>query len=260
MKAKDFLYEIRLKDFVSKDPANCIDRIFIGREDKEVKKAAICMTTTVDVLRAAVEWGADIIVSHEPTFHGDNEDIGDYAPYAFKRKTIKENDLAVCRWHDSPHYGKIDYVSNALIKRVNWKGTFDGLFTFVFDEPRSPLQIAKDIRDAMNIKHPRIAGRRDGPVKKVSIQLGQRGDVPYLALLENDVDLIIGGEVCEWEQIEPIRDMAQIGMQKTAIILGHVVSERYVMQDLADYINENVAGVEAKYIDCGDIYTDIEDQ
>lgn len=259
MLAKDFLSEILLKDFIYKDKSKCIDRIFTGREDKEVKKAVTCMVVTPDVLRAAVEWGADIIVSHEPTFHGDNEDIGDFAPYAFKRKTIKENDLAVCRWHDSPHYGKTDYVSNALIKRVGWEGKFDGRFTFVFNEPRSPLQIAKDIRDAMNIKHPRIAGRRDGDVRKVSIQLGQRGDVPYLALLENDVDLIIGGEVCEWEQIEPIRDMAQIGMQKSAIILGHVVSERYVMQDLADYINENVVGVEAKYIDCGDIYGYIEE-
>lgn len=261
VKAYEFVERIRLQDFIYKDKRNCIDHIFTGRADKEVTRAATCMVITPDVLRAAAAWGADIIVTHEPTFHNDNEDIGNFAPYAFKRELLARKDIAVCRWHDSPHYGKIDYVSNALVKRMGWKGSFDGRFTFIFDEPSSPLQIAKDIRDKMHIKHPRIAGRRDGEVKKVSLQLGQRGDVPYLALLENDVDLIIGGEVCEWEQIEPIRDMAQIGMQKTAIILGHVVSERDVMQDLADYINDTLQaeGVSARYFDCGDIYSDIED-
>lgn len=260
MKAWEFAEKILLQDFVDKDKRLCIDRIFTGRMDKEVHKAATCMVITPDVLRAAAEWGADIIVTHEPTFHNDNEDIGDYPPYAFKKELLARADIAVCRWHDSPHYGRTDYVSAALIKRMGWRGAFDGKVTFVLEKAAAPLQIAEDIRDRMNIRQPRIAGRRDGKVKKISIQLGQRGKNPYLAMLENDVDLIIGGEACEWESIEPIRDMAQIGMQKTAIIIGHAVSERYVMYDLAEYINKNFAeeNITARYFDCGDIYSYIE--
>lgn len=259
MNAKEFLTKIMLKDFIDKDKSLCIDRIFIGNEDKDVEKVATCMVITPDVLRAVVKWGADIIVTHEPTFHRDNEEIWDFPPYAFKLELLEKYDIPVCRWHDSPHYGKTDYVSASFIKKMNWKGTFDGKFTFVFDTPVTPLEVAEDIREKMNIRQPRIAGRRDGEVKKISIQLGQRGPKPYLAMLENDVNLIIGGEVCEWESVEPIRDMAQVGMQKTAIVLGHAASERYVMQDLADYINHSIDGVLAKYFECGDIYSYIEE-
>ena len=88
MKASEFVERIRLQDFIYKDKRNCIDHIFTGREDKEVSRAATCMVITPDVLRAAAAWGADIIVTHEPTFHNDNEDIGNFAPYAFKRELL----------------------------------------------------------------------------------------------------------------------------------------------------------------------------
>ena len=90
---------------------------------------------------------------------------------------------------------------------------------------------AADIRDKINLKHPRIVGRRDGIVKKMSIQLGARGSTPYFEMLENDVDLALCGEFCEWSDAEPIRDMAQIGMQKTVIVLGHAGSEKDAMEE-----------------------------
>ena len=143
---------------------------------------------------------------------------------------------------------------------MNWKGKFDGQFVFEFDEPITPLQIAKDLRDNINIRHPRIVGRRDGEVKKISLQTGQRAISTYEDMLKNDIDLIISGETCEWYCCEPIRDMAQVGMQKTILLIGHVGSERYAMCDLADKINTEFSneGIEARYFDCGELYTYID--
>ena len=259
MKASTFVRQIFLTEYV--DKGHTVDRIIAGREDKEVSKVATCMVITPDVLRQAEEWGADLIVTHEPTFHKDDESMSGYLPYEFKKEVLKRADITVCRWHDSPHYGNVDLVSAALINRMDWKGTFDGKFTFIFDESITPLQIAKDIRDKINLKQPRIVGRRDGDVKKVTIQLGARGSGPYLAMLENDVDLALCGEFSEWYDAEPIRDMAQVGMQKTVIILGHAGSEKDAMCDLADYINKNFSndGITAKYFDCGELYSYIEE-
>lgn len=258
MKACEFVRKIFLTEYV--DKGHSVDRIITDNAEREVEKVATCMVITPDVLRAAAEWGAHLIVTHEPTYGNDAEDCVDAKPYAFKRELLEKYDIAVCRWHDSPHYGNVDDVSAALVKRMNWKGRFDGTFLFEFDEPRSPLQIACDICDKMHIKHPRIVGARDGEVKKVSIQLGQRASAPYENMLHNDVDLLISGETCEWYCCEPIRDMAQVGMQKTIILIGHAGSERDAMSDLAERINCEFAQdhIVAKYFDCGELYSYID--
>ena len=258
MKAKEFVRKIFLTSYV--DKGSSVDRIIFGREDKEVTKVASCMVITPEVLQNACAWGADLIVTHEPTFHDDKEEaVG--IPYTYKREVLTKNDITVCRWHDTPHYGDADYVSAALVDRMDWGGTFDGKFTFIFDEPRSPLQIAKDIRDKIGIKQPRIVGKRDGEVKKITIQLGQRGSNPYLAMLDSDIDLALSGELCEWHAAEPIRDMAQLGMQKSIIILGHAGSEKDAMFDLSEYINRTfkTEGITAKFFDCGELYSYIEE-
>lgn len=252
MIAKEFVRKIFFNEYI--DKGHSVDRIFYGDENRDVKKVVTCMVPTPKVLLEAERLGADMIVTHEPTFLTDKEDAELVASYAFKKEILDRTGMLVCRWHDSPHYSDTDYVSLTIVKRMEWKGKFDGQFIFEFDEPVSPLQIAQDFASKMNIKHPRVVGRLDGLVKKVNIQAGQRAVGSYLDMLKNDVDLTISGETCEWYCCEAVRDMAEIGMQKTIIILGHVGSERYVMQDLANGINDRVEGVEAYYIDCGELY------
>lgn len=258
MKANVFLRKIFLTEYT--DKGHTVDRIIAGNGEKEITRVATCMVITPSVLRAAAEWGADLVVAHEPTFFKDEEEFRPHAPYIMKRDLIAERDMVVCRWHDSPHYGDVDYVSLAFINRMGWKGSFDGKFIFIFDEPRSPLDIAKDIRDRIGIKHPRIIGRRDGEVRKVSVQLGQRSSATFLEMLSNDVDLAVAGEICEWLCGEPVRDMSEIGMQKSLILLGHVGSERDAMADLADRINSDFSGegITARYFDCGELYSYID--
>lgn len=258
MKASEFVRKIFLTEYV--DKGHSVDRIFTDNIDREVGKVATCMVITPDVLRNAAEWGANLIVTHEPTYCKDAETYIDAKPYAFKKELLEKYNIAVCRWHDTPHYGDVDDVNAAIINRMNWKGRFDGKFIFEFDEPVSPLQIARDLRDNIDIKHPRIVGRRDGWVKKLSLQTGQRALKTYEEMLTSDIDLIISGETCEWYCCEPIRDMAQVGMQKTIILIGHVGSERNAMADLSDKINEKFSedGIEAKYFDCGELYSYID--
>ncbi len=255
MKAREIADRILLHEYV--DLGKTVDRIFTGDGDREVTRVATCMVITPSVLRAALAWGAEMIITHEPTFRGDSEEYVDAAPYRYKRELLEKNGIVVLRWHDSPHYGDIDYVSRALIKRMRWNGEFDGKFVFTFNEPKSPLEIAKDIRAGFGIKEPRIIGRRDGEVKKVGIQLGQRAMSVFTDMLHNDIDLTIAGEMCEWYCGEPIRDMAEIGMQKSIIVLGHAGSEKDAMADLADRINSEmgVDGITAAYFDCGELYS-----
>ena len=66
---------------------------------------------------------------------------------------------------------------------------------------------------------------------------------------------VIGGELCEWADAEHVRDAAQFGEQKTLLILGHAGSEKSAMEALARSIDGKYDGAEARYFDCGELYT-----
>lgn len=235
------------------------DKIVVGDGEKEVEKIVVCMVITPFVISEAKRQGADMIITHEPTFlHGDDE--CDLPFYEKKRQLLAELGVTVMRWHDSTHYGGVDLVSKSLVDRLGLAGDFDGNMTLCLENPITPSELAKRIGEALNIKHPRIVGRLDGLVKKIGLYLGARGDKPYHDMLQNDIELAVSGELSEWHAAEAVRDMAQMGMQKSIIILGHAGSEKEAMRDLADDINLRFAcdGLKAFYIDCGELYSYID--
>ncbi len=254
------IYEI-MEDIIGREFLEardwCVDGLKYGDPDREVTKVATCLTATPDVIRGATEWGAQLIVTHEPTFGSHLDDERDTEISLAKMKLLDEGNIAVYRWHDSTHFRAGDKIGESFIAHLGWKGTFNGDMDFVLDEPKTPLQIAREITEKIGVKHPRIVGRRDGMVTRLNLCLGARGSDPYKALRTDDHEVAIAGEVCEWYDGEPIRDLAQMGAQKTLIILGHAGSERDGMEDLATRINAEYAehGISAKYFDCGELYT-----
>lgn len=230
------------------------DKIVMGDRLKEIKKVAVCMVITPFVIAEAKRQSADMIITHEPTFMHGNDQC-DIPFYEKKRQLINETGAVVMRWHDSTHFGDIDLVSKSLVDRLGLDGDFDGKLTFELKEAVTPLELAKKIGHVLNIKHPRIVGKRDGSAKKIGLYLGARGDKLYHDMLENDIDVAVSGELCEWHAAEPVRDMAQIGMQKSIIILGHAGSEKEAMRDLADSINSRFKDVNAFYIESGELYS-----
>ena len=245
-----------VKDFVKEIKA---DRIILGDIEKPIKKVATCMVITPEVFNKIREWGADIIVTHEPTFLNGNDEC-DLPFYTAKKQMIEESGMVVCRWHDAAHFGKEDLVHKTFVQRLGLEGEFDGKFLLELKDLHSPLEIAKQIRKKFNIKQPRIVGCRDGQVQKIGLCLGARGSEPFHDMISNDIDLLIAGELSEWHCAEPVRDMAQMGMQKSIIILGHAASEMDAMDDFAKYINNTFLkdGITAKYFECGEIYSYID--
>lgn len=233
------------------------DKIIMGDREKEVEKIAVCMVITPFVIAEAKRQGADMIITHEPTFLHGNEEC-ELPFYEKKRRLLRETGAVVMRWHDSTHFSDVDLVSKALVDRLGLKGDFDGNMTFCLNNAITPSELAKIIGEVLNVKHPRIVGRLDGAVKKIGLYLGARGDKPYHDMLQNDIEVAVSGELSEWHAAEPVRDMAQMGMQKSIIILGHAASEKEAMRDLAVNLNSRFDDIDAFYIECGELYSYID--
>jgi hypothetical protein len=69
-----------------------------------------------------------------------------------------------------------------------------------------------------------------------------------------NVDVIVAGEVREWESVEYARDTAFSGERKGLILLGRVVSEEPGMNICADWLKMFVAEVPVTHVSAGDPY------
>jgi hypothetical protein len=69
-----------------------------------------------------------------------------------------------------------------------------------------------------------------------------------------NVDVIIAGEVREWESVEYARDQVFSGARKALLVVGRVVSEEPGMQVCANWLKTFVPEAPIRHIPAGDPY------
>ena len=85
---------------------------------------------------------------------------------------------------------------------------------------------------------------------------GAAGGQRHLALVEKErPDVLIVGEVHEWETAEYIRDTQQLGEKTSLIVLGHSVSEEPGLQWLRDWLQPKLEGLKVQHLISGNPFT-----
>ena len=233
---------------------NRSDGLVFGDGDRAVHTVAVTLLPTPEVLRKAAALGADMILSHESTFHKAPE--GDTA-MAKKRALVEGLDLPIYRLHDHMHFTAVDKINLGVLSRLSLDGEFDGQKTFTLKEPMAKDALIAHITEKLSLGHPRYIGKKDLSVRTLSLLFGAWGDARILSeFLRPEVDLVIAGEACEYSVCEYIRDAVELGAEKGFLLLGHMGSEKAGMEYLADHINQTMEDVHAVYIDCGEVYND----
>ena len=241
------------------DYSNTCDTLKAGDPENEVTKVAVAMFATLGVVKAAKEWGAQLLVVHEPTYYNHMDLHSDEKVETEKRAFLENAGLAIYRFHDHPHYNKPDMIAVGEWKYMGFEGetiygdSF-GHSEFMLDEPLTPLQIAKQIEDKLGIKHVRICGNRNTPVTKLSGMFGTPGQV-FEKLKAEETEVVLTGEACEWALGEYARDAADLGYAKTLMILGHIGSERAGMVYVSEVLAQRCPQLEVQYFEGGEVYT-----
>lgn len=231
------------------------DGLVFGDWERPVRTVAVTLIATPAVIRRARELGADMILTHEPTFSGVPSGEGDPV-VAKKRALCEEVGIPIVRLHDHMHFTAVDKINLGVLSRLGLRGDFDGQKTFTLHTPMTAEALTAHICDRLALAHPRYIGPLGHTVRTLSLLFGAWGDARIHAELSRpEVDLAIIGEGVEYGICEYVRDAAELGFPKGLLILGHMGSEKAGMAYLADYINENREDVRAVYIDCGEVYT-----
>ncbi len=102
----------------------------------------------------------------------------------------------------------------------------------------------------------RIIGDPEQVCERIALLPGAAGGQRQILLVENEKpDVLIVGEVHEWETAEYIRDSRELGSKIALIVLGHGVSEEPGMEWLVEWLGPRLPGLQISHLASGDPFT-----
>jgi putative NIF3 family GTP cyclohydrolase 1 type 2 len=232
-----------------------VDTLKAGSRDNEVTGVVTTMFATIPVIRKAIEAKANFIIAHEPTFYNhldETEWLKDDKVYKYKAALLKDNNITVWRNHDYIHSHNPDGVMDGVIEKLGWKQYF-GNKRETFEIPEMSLNnLIKYSKDKLGISNVRYIGDESDKCKKVLLMpgaAGGRGQI--LNAGRTNPDVIIVGELSEWETAEYVRDARAAGNKLSLIVLGHADSEEPGSKYMAEWIKKNIQGMNVVEIPAG---------
>jgi len=122
------------------------------------------------------------------------------------------------------------------------------------DEPLELLQeLINHLKSSLGISHMRVIGDLSQSCQLIGLMPGGSNGQMQMSLIEREKpDVLIVGEVNEWETAEYVRDARLLGSKTALIILDHSVSEEPGMQWLVEWLHPKVPGLPITHIASGD--------
>lgn len=213
-----------------------VDTFKAGSPDTEVRGIATTGMATFALLSRAAAAGCNFVITHEPTFynHADERTTLEADPvYQAKQRFIREHGMVVWRFHDHAHLLRPDPLVAGSARALGWTAYASATEPRIYEVPPTTLgALAADVRRRLNGRAIRVVGDPAMTVRR--IMLGPGYGVPALTPL---FDVSVGGEMSEaGTNTEYALDAAALGQPKGMILLGHMLSEDFGMQEVRDWL------------------------
>jgi len=250
-------------------PATGPDGFKAGDPATVVKGIATTSMATLDVLKKAVAANANLILTYEPTFYGRADGrppaasaagrgpaglaVGDPVVEA-KRQFIEKNALVVFRLRDHWQARKENDMVTALAGALGWSSRVKSDDALYDIPPATAEETVAAIRTKLDLRAGlRAVGDRTATVRRVLLFPGAMTPATMWQRY-SEVDMIVAGEVREWENTHYAADMFTAGEKRALVTIGRVVSEDPGMRACAEWLKSVVREVPARWIGVGDPY------
>ena len=233
-----------------------VDTVKLGDAAQDITGIVVTFLATCEVIEQAVQLGANLIITHEPTFynHPDTTDWLNHHPiYQAKRRLIEESRIVIWRFHDYLHSLPPDSTVMGLIKELNWEANgFPEQPYWCQIQPMTLWELAQWVKQQLGLPTLRVVGDLTSLCERVALLPGFPPVEFQIDSLGNaEVDVLITGEIHEWETSEYVRDAAHLGYKKGLIVIGHAASEEPGMRWIIPWLEERLPGVAIHFVTTG---------
>jgi putative NIF3 family GTP cyclohydrolase 1 type 2 len=255
--AQDLVDRIKKNIGVAWKP-DSVDGVKAGDPATTVKGVVTTSMATLNVLRAAVKSGANVVITAQPTFYGKADAANPARPdpiLTAKNEFIAKNGLVVFRLSEHWRLRQPDPLVQGMAAALGWSKHQAPGDAARFETPAMPLRaLAAHVNKRLQSRGGvRVVGDPAISVQRIGLLPGTTPIQASLNMLPA-VDAIIAGEVREWESVEYARDTAFAGLKKGLILVGRVVSEEPGMNLCANWLTTVIPGVSVRHVSAGDPY------
>lgn len=240
---------------------DCCDRCTWDGGNETVEKIAVTCFPSVDSIRSAADWGAELMITHEPLFYNHSDTFTDSLIASEKKKLLTASKMTIWRWHDHAHAAVPDAINEGILS-VLGSGEYEekniGLYRparhYRLKIPLTAREILRRIGDQGN-----IVGCVDKPMTRLSLCCGFAQDQTVIHEISSGaVDAVIVGESVQWSAAEYVRDAYQLGHDVALIFGGHSVTEEFGMKLLSERLKIKFPDCEVKFFAAGTPFTLLE--
>ena len=237
-----------------------VDTIKSGDANQKVTGIVTTMFATDDVIEKTAKLGSNFIIAHEPTFYNHTDDTGwlqNDDVYQYKKALLEKDNIVVWRCHDYIHAHKPDGVLMGVLSALGWNKYYDESNPHMISVPSTSFgKIIDHAKKQLEIGHVKIIGDRDQMCSRIALIPGAAGGRLQIAALQKEKpDLLIVGELDEWETSEYIRDLRYMGANTSLLVLGHIASEEPGLQWLAEWLKPQLPGINITHVPSTDAFT-----
>ncbi len=232
-----------------------VDTVKTGDPTQPVTGIVTTFLATQEVIERTVALGANLIITHEPTFYNHLDEVdwlaGDEV-YAAKRRLIDEHGIVIWRFHDYWHTHEPDGIMIGVLKQLGWEGYAAAEVPYEEIPPVTLADLAALLKDKLGVVAIKAIGDPALLCRRVGMMVGAAGgrwQIRYLR--ETQVDVLVCGEIAEWETSEYVRDALRQGQRVALLVVGHAPSEEPGMAYLVDWLRPRFPGVPITHVPAG---------
>jgi putative NIF3 family GTP cyclohydrolase 1 type 2 len=228
----------------------------------------VSIAPTVEIIRKAIEIGANFVFVHEPTFFSGYDDECEWlrgnAVYEEKLALLVDNGIVVYRDHDHMHAHQPDGIFYYLMKQLGWlEYQVPGAgHAPEFKLPETTLgELVQHVKAAMGLDTIRYIGNPDARVSTVGFcghllpNAGTNWSNNDQVAASWKYDVVIPGEIVEWTLPLYMLDAAMLGHNKGMIIPGHFIQEEAGMRWAVEWLRPIVgADLPVTFVSAGDMF------
>lgn len=214
--------------------------LIVGTLKDDINRVLVALDCTLPVIEEAVEFGADLIITHHPLLTSPVKRILPDMPETMAVFRLIKNNIAHIAMHtnlDCARHGVNDCIAEGLGLVNTEAAGEDGLARMgELEIPMTLYELSLHVEEKLATKV-RVCGEAGRAIKSVAV-IGGSGGSAVSDMRALGADVLITGEMKHSQAI----DAMHLGM--CAIVAGHFETETIVIKSLVGRLQTQTNGVE----------------